>query len=58
MSSNPPLVRDKLLISRNLEYTALEIQFQSVNYALAAWISKNFEQNNHIGSVVQGERTI
>ena len=58
MSSNPPLVRDKLLISRNLEYTALEIQFQSVNYALAAWISKNLEQNNHIGSVVQGERTI
>ena len=58
MSSNPPIVWDKLLIPRNLEYTVLEIQFQSVNYALAARISKNFEQKNHTGSAVQGEKTI
>lgn len=36
----------------------LEIQFRSVVYKLFATICKDFEQNNHPGSGVQGKTSI
>ena len=40
------------------EYTALEIQFWSVNYMLVARICKKFEQTSRVATGVQSESNI
>ena len=40
------------------EYTALEIQFWSVNYMLVARICKKFEQTSRVASGVHSESNI